>query len=223
MTNIPALKAKEEARWAVAKPTRSATAGIVAKHLLAAKPRYQAVESRTGVPWWFIAAVHERESSQNWNTQLGQGDPLNRVSKHVPAGRGPFKSWEDGAVDALVNCPPFAARNKDWSIGDALAMWVKYNGLIYDAHGRPSPYVWSGTSVYDPPTGSGGKVLVDHGPIENVVDKQLGCAAMLLAMMEIDPSISFAKPASKPAPPAPHKADWIEAIINILASIFRRK
>ena len=29
--------------------------------------------------------------------------------------------------------------------------------------GRPSPYVFAGTSVYDPPSGPGGKVLVDQG------------------------------------------------------------
>ena len=77
------------------------------------------------------AVVHERESSQNWNGSLAQGDPWNLVSTHVPAGRGPFKSWEDAAVDALVNCHPFAARNMDWSIGGTLTMLEQYNGLGY--------------------------------------------------------------------------------------------
>jgi len=39
---------------------------------------------------------------------------------HVPAGRGPFASWEEAAIDALVDCAPHLARNKDWSIGGAL-------------------------------------------------------------------------------------------------------
>jgi len=30
-----------------------------------------------------------------------------------PAGRGPFISWEEAAVDALVHCAPYAARHKD--------------------------------------------------------------------------------------------------------------
>jgi hypothetical protein len=77
------------------------------------------------------AVVHERESSQNWNGSLAQGDPWNLVSTHVPAGRGPFKSWEDAAVDALVNCHPFAARNMDWSIGGTLTMLEQHNGLGY--------------------------------------------------------------------------------------------
>lgn len=142
-----------------------------------AKARYQAVEKTTGVPWWFIAVVHEREASQNWNTQLGQGDPLNKKSTHVPKGRGPFTTWEDGAVDALVNCAPFASKNKDWSPGGALAMLEKYNGLGYANKGLPSPYVWAGTDQY-----SKGKYVADGRFEPNAVDHQLGCAGLLKFM-----------------------------------------
>src|SRR6266850_5889304 len=109
-------------RWNACKLNKTAQFKSVADRLTTSKDRYKAVEERTGVPWWFIAVVHEREASQKWNTQLGQGDPLNRVSTHVPKGRGPFSTWEDGAYDALVNCAPYAARNKDWSIDPALDM-----------------------------------------------------------------------------------------------------
>lgn len=143
----------------------------------AAKARYQAVEKSTGVPWWFIAVVHEREASQNWNTQLGQGDPLNKKSVHVPKGRGPFKTWEEGAVDALVNCAPFASKNKDWTPGGALTMLEKYNGLGYSNKGLPSPYVWAGTDQYIK-----GKYVADGKFDPNAVDKQLGCAGLLKFM-----------------------------------------
>lgn len=142
-----------------------------------AKARYQAVEKTTGVPWWFIAVVHEREASQNWNTQLGQGDPLSKKSTHVPKGRGPFKTWEEGAVDALVNCAPFAAKNKDWTPGGALTMLEKYNGLGYSNKGLPSPYVWAGTDQYVK-----GKYTSDGVYNPNVVDQQLGCAGLLKFM-----------------------------------------
>lgn len=191
MTDLAVLKQRNTSRWAAAKLTRAPEFSGVALRLAspAAKTRYQSVEARTGVPWFFIAVVHEREASQRWNTQLGQGDPLDLVSTHDPKGRGPFKSWEDGAYDALVNCHPYAARNKDWSIGGLLTMSEMYNGLAYASHGVPSPYVWSGTDQY-----TIGKVLVDHGPIEPVVDKQLGCAGLLLAMQQIDPSIKLSAP-----------------------------
>ena len=117
MTDLVALGQANARRWENAKLTRNFAS--VAKHLVEplAKGRYQTVEAKTGVPWFVIAVIHERESSQDWTGSLAQGDPWNRASVHVPAGRGPFKSWEEAAIDAVVNCPPFAARNKDWSIG----------------------------------------------------------------------------------------------------------
>lgn len=186
MSGVATLATDNAARWAKAKLTRGPELASVAKRLVAAKARYQAVAASTGVPWFFIAVAHERESSQSWTGSLAQGDPWNRKSTHVPAGRGPFSSWEAAAVDALVNCSPFAARNKDWSVGGTLAMLEKYNGVGYANKGLPSPYVWSGTDQY-----SRGKYVADGKFDPNVVDKQLGCAGLIMAMMQIDPSIQF--------------------------------
>jgi hypothetical protein len=130
MTDLAALRSANTKRWANARLTRNFS--FVAKHLVSpsAKSRYQAVAAKTGVPWAAIAVIHERECSQDWTGSLAQGDPWNRVSVHVPAGRGPFRSWEDAAVDALVNCAPYAARNEDWSIGGTLTKLEEYNGLV---------------------------------------------------------------------------------------------
>lgn len=175
------LKAANKARWDACHipADKGPLFKQVADRLTApaAFSRYKAVEKLTGVPWWFIAVVHEREASQNWNTQLGQGDPLNKKSVHVPKGRGPFSTWEDGAVDALTNCAPFAARNKDWSIGGALAMLEAYNGLGYAQMNKPSPYVWAGTDQY-----VSGKYVSDGKYSATTVDTQLGCAGLLKFM-----------------------------------------
>jgi lysozyme family protein len=184
MTDLTALKSANAKRWANAKLTRNFTS--VATSLVAAKPRYQAVETITGVPWFAVAVIHERESSQNWFASLAQGDPWNRVSTHVPAGRGPFKSWEDAAVDALVSCAPYVARNKDWSIGGMLAMLEQYNGLGYAIRGVPSPYLWSGTDQY-----RSGKYVRDGVYDPAAIDSQPGCAGLLLAIMALDRSVSF--------------------------------
>ncbi len=199
MTDLNTLKTANAQRWRNVKLTRNFTA--VAKHLVdpVAKRRYQAVSARTGVPWWFIAVAHEREASQRWDTQLGQGDPLTSISVHIPKGRGPFSTWEDGAYDALVNCAPWAARNRDWSVGGALTMLEQYNGLGYASRGRPSPYVWSGTDQYQ-----SGKYVRDGVYDPSVVDIQLGCAGLLIAMMALDPTITFTgatiTPINQPAP-----------------------
>src|SRR5262249_53479695 len=115
MVDLVALRAANANRWAHAKLTRGPEFAPVAQRLLAAlaKQRYLAVSARTGVPWFVIAVIHQRECAQSWADSIAQGDPWNKKSVHVPAGRGPFKSWGDAAVDALVNCAPYAARNKD--------------------------------------------------------------------------------------------------------------
>jgi lysozyme family protein len=59
------------------------------KRALAGKTRYLAVEGRTGVPWWMIAIIAERESGQNWSRSLAQGDRWDRVSRNEPRDRGP--------------------------------------------------------------------------------------------------------------------------------------
>lgn len=171
-------------RWERANLTRSLDA--TARRLVAARRRYQVVEAATGVPWPIIAVIHERESSQSWARSLAQGDPWDRVSVHVPAGRGPFASWEDAAVDALVNCAPHAARWRDWSIGGALTLLEQYNGLGYARRGVPSPYVWAGTDQY-----RAGKYVRDGVYDPQAVDRQPGCAGLLKAMMEIDATIGF--------------------------------
>lgn len=229
--DLAALKAANAKRWANAKVTRRADFVSVAKRLVAptAKARYQAAEKRTGVPWYFIAVAHEREASQRWDTQLGQGDPLDRVSIHVPKGRGPFATWEDGAVDALVHCPPYAYANKDWSIGGTLTMLERYNGVGYANMNRPSPYIWAGTDQY-----VSGKYVRDGVFDPAAVDKQLGCAGLLMAMMAMDRTISFdgktppivilPNPTPIDVPPVvPKPVSGWAAFFAAILSIFKRK
>jgi lysozyme family protein len=40
------------------------------------KARYQGIEAATGVPWFMVAVIHEREAGGRWNGHLGQGDDL---------------------------------------------------------------------------------------------------------------------------------------------------
>ncbi len=237
MTDLVALKEANAERWANAKLTRDFSA--IAKRLVvpAAKSRYLTVSAATGIPWAFIAVIHERECSQDWMGSLAQGDPWNKVSVHVPAGRGPFDSWDEAAIDALVHCAPYAASNKDWSIGGALTKLEEYNGLGYAARGRPSPYVWSGTDQY-----RSGKYVRDGVYDPTAIDSQLGCAGLLMAMKALDQSIGFNRtapsnsglPSASTLPPRPPKPSQpsianpskgsIGAFVaSVLAAIFREK
>jgi lysozyme family protein len=188
MVDIAKLKAANAQRWKAMAVTQAliATLDKVAGRLVDAdaKTRYQTVAAKTKVPWAIIAVIHEREASQSWKANLAQGDPWNKVSIHVPRGRGPFNSWEDAAIDALTNCAPYAAKWSDWSIGGALTLLEEYNGLGYAARGRPSPYVWASTNQYVK-----GKYVADGHYDPNAVDHQLGCAALLSRMKLLDPSV----------------------------------
>ncbi len=186
MTDLTKLKEANTTRWHSAKirPVFVQVAEHVAHSLVQAKTRYQIVQDKTNVPWPVIAVIHERESSQSWAASLAQGDPWDHVSIHIPKGRGPFHSWEEAAMDALKVCPPHAADWHDWSIGGALTLLEQYNGLGYFHMERPSPYVWSGTDQYNR-----GKYIADGHYDQHAVDKQLGCATMLMVMKQIDPSI----------------------------------
>jgi hypothetical protein len=136
-----------------------------------------------------------------------------------------------------VNCAPFAARNKDWSIGGTLTKLEEYNGLGYASRGRPSPYIWSGTNQY-----ASGKYVRDGVYDPNAVDSQLGCAGLLMAMMALDPTITFtgvtivpsapnkslpssASPAKPPQPSIrnPSKGSIGGFIASLIAAIFKRK
>ena len=208
--DLAKLKDANIRRWNAAKLTRGPEFLPVARRLVAAKQRYLTVSEKTGIPWPFIAVTHQRESSQNWSCSLAQGDPWNQKSTHVPAGRGPFDSWEVAAYDALVNCAPHAARNKDWSIGGLLTLLERYNGVGYVNRGLPSPYLWSGTDQY-----SKGKYIRDGVFDADEVDKQLGCAGLIMAMMSLDQSINFAGGAITQTTTEPIRdGEWLQASLN---------
>lgn len=226
MVDLVALKAKNTQRWNAAKLTRSSEFTKPAQKAVANKERYLSIARRAGMPdiaWVFIAVSHYRESNANFNTNLGQGDPLDKKTVHVPAGRGPFfgpTAFEDAAVDALVNCAPYAARLPDWTIGGMLTNLERYNGIGYAAKGIPSPYLWSGTDQY-----RSGKYVRDGVFDPNVVDKQLGCAGLILVMMSLDKSIKFDgslayPPANvpKPVPAVEKDGIWLQNSLNRLGA-----
>jgi lysozyme family protein len=187
--DLSTLKAANLARWhkMVIHQSFLPAFNHVAAKLLESKTRYQTVDAKTKVPWAVIAVIHERESSQSWAANLAQSDPWNKRSIHVPRGRGPFKSWEDAAIDALVNCPPLTARNTDWSVGGALVALEEYNGLGYEqVHHIASPYLWSGTDQY-----LKGKYVADGHFDPEAVDHQLGCAGLLSRLQAEDSSAAF--------------------------------
>jgi len=160
-------------------PDKLNEAHAAARTINAGRSRYEAVSTRTnGVPWFLIGILHMRESDGDFSTYLGDGERLNHPTHCVPQGRGPFGCFEDGAVDALGH--EGFQKSTDWTIGSILFHMEQFNGEGYFDRGLPSPYVWAGSDQY-----RSGKFGSDGHFDKNLVDKQLGGAVMLSAMIQL--------------------------------------
>ena len=198
-----------------------------ANRLLHGKATYQQIESKTGVPWWFVGLCHYRESNFNFDTYLGNGQSLARVTTIVPKGRGPFTgpdAFTNGALDAL-RLEGFIGAN-DWGVARTLYRLEGFNGYGYHGKGVNSPYLYGGSNIYGPPEARGGKYVADHVFNPGVVDSQLGTAVILKALMQLDSSIKLDGAATNGSAdhPGTHEPDdeltqnilWLQASLNKL-------
>lgn len=163
--------------------------------------RYRAVERATGVPWWAIAILHTLESSQNFGTHLHNGDPLTAPTVQEPKGRPvnwhPGMTWEESAIDAITVGGHRLDRIEDWSVGQALEAFERYNGLGYRNRKLMTPYLWSGSNFYEK-----GKFVKDHGFDPNAVSAQVG-AALLLRRVSDSGEVSISRTRNTVSPQAP--------------------
>lgn len=195
---MQSLCERNNALWncCVIKPDRAHEVLLVSNKIFLNSESYRAVESLTGVPWIFVGMVHYREADFNFGLSIAQGDPWASVSRHVPRGRGPFKSWHDAAVDALIRCAPFAAKWKDWTPGGLLTIGEMYNGTGYEQyHDENSPYNWGATNHEER-----GKYEADGKYNPAAWDNQIGLAAILSMLLRQNKEVISACLQSTPAP-----------------------
>lgn len=147
--------------------------------IYANKSRYKKVQELTGCPWHVVGAIHLLESSLSFKGVLHNGEKIigtGKKTKLVPAGRGPFFSWETAAVDALRSR---TEEIKEWGVEETLGFLERYNGLGYKKRGIPSPYLWSYTNKY-----TKGKYVADGKWDPYAVSKQIGACAIFLGFVE---------------------------------------
>ena len=154
-----------------------------ATKISANRSKLDPIEEQTGVVWFFPGLLLMRESSLNFNTYLGNGQPLNHVTTITPAGRGPWKTFADGAIDAL-KLQGFVGI-KDWPISRILWAAEVFNGQGYFAQDINSPYLWSWTNQY-----TAGKFSSDGVYDPSLVDPQPGIAAVLGSLIVTDPDVA---------------------------------
>lgn len=169
-----------EKLWATMKITRDASElERVEKKIRLHQDVYQKVEKDTGVPWQMVAVIHLREAGEQdigrWTGVLHNGENIvgkGRKTRLVPAGRGPFATWHEAALDAL-KLEGLTGRT-GWTPGKMLAALEPFNGMGYRSKGLRSPYIWASTNHQQP-----GKYIRDGVFDGSVLDTQVGCAAQL--------------------------------------------
>lgn len=179
--------ADEYSAWFAAasiRPEHQASADWHLAEMRTARPRYQAVGQRLGVPWYFIAAIHGLEASFNFRAHLHNGDfPLSRRTRQVPANRPsvwlPPSDWGSSAADAL-RLMGFAGQ-QDWSLPRTLYRLEAYNGFGYRRAGRVTPYLWSFSNHF-----WRGKFIADGRFDPKARSQQCGAAVMLKLLEQAD-------------------------------------
>lgn len=223
----PALRDEYARLWdgALVLPKAKAAAGVAAKRILANRSRYEEVERATGVPWEFVAILHDREASGSFAGVLHNGEKIlgtGRKTAKVPKGRGPFTTWLEAAVDALR----IKGLDKlgEWSVERCLYECERFNGFGYRYRRLPSAYLWAGTSVY-----RGGKFVADGKFDPAAQDAQLGVAATMRALMVAAPSITFARDGAQPIKvasaglPSFGPGTWNDAGLKAVQELLRSK
>jgi lysozyme family protein len=173
--------------WDSANISKSAAdeAARVAQRIVKNRETYEGVEKATGVPWFWVGAVHNRESGLDFKTHLHCGDPLTARTYHEPKGRpvkgNPPFTFQESAVDAVTMPPHSLADVKRWSVERMCYEQERYNGWGYIRKHENSPYVWAGTSAQQ-----SGKYVADGKYDGNAWDRQLGTVVVMKAVADID-------------------------------------
>jgi lysozyme family protein len=172
-------KTLQEDRWdrAALLPSKKYEAARIVTRIKMNRHRYEAVDAKTRVPWYVIAALHNMESGGSFARHLHEGSSLRARTRYVPKGRPktgtpPF-AWEYSAIDALTYDRMGGVR---WhGLDDTLYACERYNGTGYLKYhpSTPSPYLWAGTTVERP-----GKYIADGKWSSTARSSQIGCAAV---------------------------------------------
>lgn len=165
------------------RPQRQAAVEKLVGLIVQNKERYRSAGTPLGIPWFFIGAIHNMESSLKFNRHLHNGDPLTARTVHVPKGRpvagDPPFTWEESATDALK----FEGLDKvkNWTMPGILFQCEKYNGFGYRTKHLEvlTPYLWSFSNLY-----SKGKFTADGKFDPEATSQQCGAAVILRRLSE---------------------------------------
>lgn len=180
---------------AVIRPECEAEAAEVGRHLVNVADHFLPGCKETNVPIVWAAPSFQREASCDFRLSPAQGDRWDAVSIHVPAHLGPYPSFTAAQI-AAYKIDGLDKVTRPWTLELALYYWEIFNGLAYrDTWHIRSPYDVGGLTIQQR-----GKYIADR-KFAYVMDAQLGCLTMYLAMVKIAPSLALPREAGIVAPP----------------------
>lgn len=188
----------QKARWnaATINPAYSIALDVAVSLYNQNAHRYEKIElmRANGVPAAILFCLHQRESSGNFRCHPHEGSPLTGRTKYVPRGRLPYPdppyTFEQSAEDAYYVVDRLDLVN--WKDAQGALQGIEsFNGLGYQKYHPdvPSPYVWNGLLIGGRATR--GKYTGDGKFDRFAVDKQLGCAAILMRLREKGVKLSW--------------------------------
>lgn len=227
LTNALAGEYRELFRTAELNQNRFGDIDAIVERIVDRKPMYSAVADQVGAPWYFVAAIHNMESSLRMDRHLHNGDPLTARTRHVPEGRPaegepPF-TWEESAVDALKLRR--IDRVTEWGLERVLYELEGYNGWGYrrfHAHVK-SPYLWSFSNHY-----TRGKYIADGTWSDTAASRQCGAAVIIKRLEQRGEIPSFDGRVSKRVAPLRYakkvidRADDLQRFLNTFPGIALR-
>jgi lysozyme family protein len=111
------------------RPERRAIVPQVVRSLVAHRRRYERAGAPVGVPWWFVAILHDLEGARSF---------------HRPE---PSRTWAQSATEGLMRRG--LADVGGWSITRALYRFERLDGFGYRSLDVASPYLWSFSQHYE--------------------------------------------------------------------------
>lgn len=200
---------------------RTSAVSAAADKIIRNFQRYGDASVATAVPSSFIGTLDLRESDCDPRAGLGQGDPWSQVSRNVPRGKGPWRSWTEAAI-FYIHYDHLDDTTQPWSMAYACWKGEAWNGFGPRNHGIFTGYLWGGSNHY-----RCGKYVSDGVWDGNHVDTQLGIIPVICEITRRYPSIAIGSailPSTDAPPLVPQQlpgalgeltgVSWIQSALN---------
>lgn len=185
------------------------------------KKRYKAIADRLGIPLCIVPLIESKEMGSSvgkFDRYIGNGQKLTQKTTIVPKNRGPFNTWEEGVIDALITLKGYD-KITEWTLERMLFEMERYNGFGYMNRGKESAYLWAKTLPHGRNTG---KFVADGVYDPNAIPKNIGVYALYTLLVQADPDFKVdAKTPIKEEEPKETLSELIKELIIAVIDLLK--